>query len=73
MAITLDKNRIPQHVAIIMDGNGRWAMDSGLDRTYGHKAGVEAVNSLFGLIIHTNLNGRHAHHPFCMKILYDQI
>jgi undecaprenyl diphosphate synthase len=46
MAITLDKNRIPQHVAIIMDGNGRWAMDSGLDRTYGHKAGVETVKKI---------------------------
>ena len=39
----LDMNRIPQHIAIIMDGNGRWAMDRGLDRTFGHKAGLDTV------------------------------
>ena len=37
----LDMNRIPRHIAIIMDGNGRWAMDRGLDRTFGHKAGLD--------------------------------
>ena len=36
MTTELDKNRIPQHIAIIMDGNGRWAMDRGLDRTFGN-------------------------------------
>ena len=39
-------NRIPQHVAIIMDGNGRWATDRGLDRTFGHKEGVETVKKI---------------------------
>jgi len=39
-------NRIPQHIAIIMDGNGRWAMDRGLDRTFGHKEGVETVKKI---------------------------
>ena len=34
---------LPEHVAIIMDGNGRWAQERGLDRVYGHKAGVDAV------------------------------
>lgn len=34
---------LPEHVAIIMDGNGRWAQQRGLDRVYGHKAGVDAV------------------------------
>ena len=42
----LDKNRIPQHVAIIMDGNGRWAKARGLDRSAGHKAGVEALHKV---------------------------
>ena len=42
----LDKERIPQHIAIIMDGNGRWATDRGLDRTFGHKAGVETVKKI---------------------------
>jgi undecaprenyl diphosphate synthase len=36
-------NTIPQHVAIIMDGNGRWATQRGLSRTEGHKKGAEAA------------------------------
>ena len=39
----LDTSRIPKHVAIIMDGNGRWAKQRGLDRGEGHKAGIRAV------------------------------
>ena len=42
----LDKTRIPQHIAIIMDGNGRWATDRGLDRTFGHKAGLDTVKKI---------------------------
>lgn len=38
-------DRLPLHVAIIMDGNGRWAERRGLDRTEGHRAGVEAVRA----------------------------
>ena len=37
------QNKIPKHVAIIMDGNGRWAQQRGLDRSEGHVAGVESV------------------------------
>ena len=36
---------MPQHVAIIMDGNGRWAKKKGKIRTFGHKAGVKAVRA----------------------------
>ena len=39
-------NRIPQHVAIIMDGNGRWATERGKERSYGHQAGVETVRRI---------------------------
>ena len=39
----LDLDRIPQHVAIIMDGNGRWANNKGQDRVFGHLNGVESV------------------------------
>lgn len=39
----LDMNRIPQHVAIIMDGNGRWAKEKGQERLFGHAMGVESV------------------------------
>lgn len=42
----LDKNRIPQHVAIIMDGNGRWAEQRGKQRTEGHIRGVEVVRKI---------------------------
>ena len=40
----IDKNRIPQHVAIIMDGNGRWAKERGHERSFGHQAGAETVH-----------------------------
>lgn len=42
----LDKTRIPAHIAIIMDGNGRWAAKRGLERSYGHQAGVETVRRI---------------------------
>ncbi|WP_412545989.1 isoprenyl transferase [Maricaulis sp. MIT060901] len=38
-----DRTSVPQHVAIIMDGNGRWAQQRGRPRTFGHSKGVEAV------------------------------
>ncbi|SUC10375.1 undecaprenyl pyrophosphate synthase [Pasteurella canis] len=41
--IELDPNNIPQHVAIIMDGNGRWAKQKGKMRIFGHKNGIKAV------------------------------
>ena len=40
---SLDRDRLPRHVAIIMDGNGRWAQRRGLPRVRGHAAGVESV------------------------------
>lgn len=40
----VDLNRVPQHVAIIMDGNGRWAKQRGHERSYGHHAGAETVH-----------------------------
>lgn len=40
----IDMNRIPRHVAIIMDGNGRWAKERGHERSFGHQAGAEAVH-----------------------------
>lgn len=42
----LIKDKIPRHVAIIMDGNGRWAAQFGNERTFGHEHGVEAVRSV---------------------------
>jgi undecaprenyl diphosphate synthase len=41
----IDKTRVPQHVAIIMDGNGRWAKRQGLDRSFGHRAGIDSLHT----------------------------
>jgi len=42
----IDCTRLPSHVAIIMDGNGRWARQRGLDRIFGHQQGVNAVREI---------------------------
>ena len=42
----IDKSRVPAHVAIIMDGNGRWAKQRGQIRSFGHQAGAETVHIL---------------------------
>ena len=44
--IDIDRSRMPQHVAIIMDGNGRWAKERNLPRAIGHKAGVETIREV---------------------------
>lgn len=46
MSIEISKERMPRHVAIIMDGNGRWAKQHGLVRMFGHKKGVETVHNI---------------------------
>ena len=46
MEASLDRTRIPKHIAIIMDGNGRWAAERGKPRSYGHQAGVDAVRRI---------------------------
>lgn len=42
----IDKNRVPAHVAVIMDGNGRWAKEHGHERTFGHENGVATVRRI---------------------------
>lgn len=42
----IDQTRLPQHIAIIMDGNGRWAKDKGKHRIFGHTNGVESVRQV---------------------------
>jgi undecaprenyl diphosphate synthase len=51
----LDPNRIPEHVAIIMDGNGRWATNKGKDRIFGHLNGVDSVRSAVKTAIKTGV------------------
>ncbi len=42
----IDKENLPQHIAVIMDGNGRWAKDKGKNRVFGHKEGVIAARNI---------------------------
>lgn len=42
----INRDRLPQHIAIIMDGNGRWAKEQGQDRLFGHYHGVESVRDI---------------------------
>ncbi len=42
----LDQTKIPEHVAVIMDGNGRWAKSKGMPRVYGHREGVKRVREI---------------------------
>jgi undecaprenyl diphosphate synthase len=42
----IDQSRLPRHIAIIMDGNGRWAKEQGHDRLFGHYKGVESVRNI---------------------------
>lgn len=42
----IDLTRVPQHIAVIMDGNGRWAKAQGKDRSEGHRAGVGALHNM---------------------------
>lgn len=46
LGIRFDAANVPQHVAIVMDGNGRWAKQRGLGRSAGHRAGVEALEGI---------------------------
>lgn len=43
---SIDRNKLPEHIAIIMDGNGRWAKERGEDRVYGHYEGVRSVRAI---------------------------
>jgi undecaprenyl diphosphate synthase len=49
------KQKIPQHVAIIMDGNGRWAEQRGLERSEGHRAGAEVVKHIVQACVEKNI------------------
>ena len=42
----INKDKLPKHIAIIMDGNGRWAIKHGLDRVGGHHEGVDSVRDI---------------------------
>lgn len=51
----IDKERLPQHVAIIMDGNGRWAKAKGKDRSFGHQEGVVSVRKIMDAVTQLGL------------------
>jgi len=46
LLIKIDKQKLPKHIAIIMDGNGRWATKKGLPRSFGHKQGVNVLKKI---------------------------
>jgi len=51
----LDQERMPRHIAIIMDGNGRWAKSKGLPRAFGHRAGVESLRGIVTMAVNMKL------------------
>ncbi len=51
----VDKSKLPRHVAIIMDGNGRWASYRGLLRSAGHSAGVKTLKKILTIAVNLNL------------------
>lgn len=51
----IDNSRLPLHIAIIMDGNGRWAKSKGLDRGEGHKEGVRAISNVIKAAINSSV------------------
>ena len=53
--IKLDNKRMPAHIAIIMDGNGRWAKNKGLKRIEGHHAGIKAVREIIESCLELNV------------------
>ena len=46
LSMKIDKQKVPEHIAIIMDGNGRWAAKKGLPRSFGHKSGVSVLKEI---------------------------
>jgi len=64
LAQSLDAGRLPGHVAVIMDGNGRWARQRHLPRAAGHKAGVEPVRVNGG-----NLRAPGHPAPYAVRVL----
>jgi undecaprenyl diphosphate synthase len=46
LLMRIDKQKIPEHIAVIMDGNGRWATKKGLPRSFGHKQGVSVLKEI---------------------------
>ena len=55
MGMNLDKNLLPRHVGIIMDGNGRWAQNQGLIRSAGHLAGVKTLKEIIKTVVNIEL------------------
>ncbi|MFA7468866.1 MAG: isoprenyl transferase [Desulfotomaculaceae bacterium] len=51
----LDLSKLPVHVAIIMDGNGRWAVRMGMPRSFGHRTGVKALRQVVELCVELNI------------------
>lgn len=53
--LDLDQEKLPKHIAIIMDGNGRWAQKRNLPRSVGHRAGVESLRKIVTMAVEVDL------------------
>ena len=53
----IDKNNIPHHIAVIMDGNGRWGLKKKNSRNYGHKKGLETIDQIISFCIKKKVEG----------------
>ncbi len=53
---TIDSSRVPKHVAIVMDGNGRWAKARGLERAAGHQEGIASVHEIAEVAAHMGID-----------------
>ena len=51
LLMKIDNEKLPKHIAIIMDGNGRWATKKGLPRSFGHKQGVSVLKKIAGFSV----------------------
>ena len=49
LSLEIDKLRVPNHIAVIMDGNGRWGVNKGFTRSYGHNKGVSVLKNIIKL------------------------
>ena len=67
MIMSTSKNDMPKHLAIIMDGNGRWAELKGKNRIHGHSYGVKAVQEVVEEAVQLNIEYLHSMH-FQQKI-----
>ena len=51
----MNNKAVPKHIGIIMDGNGRWAINKGKERLFGHRAGIDALKRIIDAFIELDI------------------